>query len=241
MQRYFASVVGKQAFLSDKDAHHLLNVMRASVGQEIEIVDGGDLFSGKIISLSPLNIAVTPKENRVSELPSHLCLGFALLKHGNDELVLEKGTELGVASFRPFISSRTIIRLDGQEDKDKKLERYEKIVKGASEQSKRTTIPTLEPIVSFAELLKAPADLKLLAYENVSEDVASLPNAFASLKPGATCLILIGPEGGFSPEEAAEAKAAGFTFVSLGRRILRAETASLYAASVFSYQVEAEK
>jgi 16S rRNA (uracil1498-N3)-methyltransferase len=238
MQRYFASVVGKQAFLSDLDAHHLLDVMRGKVGDEIEIVDGGDLFSGTITSLSPLVIAVSPKMKVESELPVHLFLAFALLKHGNDELVLEKGTELGVASFYPFISSRTIIRLDSALEKSRKLERYGKIVKGASEQSKRTLLPEVQPIVSFSELLQTPADLKLLAYENVSEDVASLPLALKSLKKGQSCLVAIGPEGGFSPLEAEQAKQAGFRFVSLGRRILRAETASLYAASVLGYELE---
>jgi 16S rRNA (uracil1498-N3)-methyltransferase len=238
MQRYFASVVGKQAFLSDSSAHHLLDVMRAKVGEEIEIVDGGDLFNGTVTSLSPLVITVSPKETPLAELPVHLALAFALLKHGNDELVLEKGTELGVASFRPFISSRTIIRLDSKADQDKKLDRYAKIVKGAAEQSKRTVVPVVEPIVSFKALLETPADSKLFAYENVSEDVASLPKALENLKPGETCLIVIGPEGGFSPLEAEQAKAAGFQFVSLGRRILRAETASLYAASVFGYLME---
>jgi len=89
--------------------------------------------------------------------------------------------------------------------------------------------------------LKTPADVRLLAYENFSDEVETLPEALKGVKPHQTCLVLIGPEGGFSPAEAEEAKGKGFTFVSLGRRILRAETAAIYAASVFGYALEAER
>lgn len=133
------------------------------------------------------------------------------------------------------------MRVDEQEDQDKKRERYLKIVKGAAEQSKRSLIPEVQPIRSFEELLKTPADVRLLAYENFSDEVETLPEALKGVKPHQTCLVLIGPEGGFSPAEAEEAKGKGFTFVSLGRRILRAETAAIYAASVFGYALEAER
>lgn len=240
MQRYFAPVVSKHALLSEEDRHHLLDVMRSEVGTPLEIVHEGNVFSAKVTSIAPLEITVGELVSRESELPAHLFLAFALLKHGNDDLVLEKGTELGVSRFYPFISQRTIIRLASEEDREKKQNRANKIVKAAAEQSKRTTIPEVQPILSYREILSLPADLKLLAYENKSDDVASLPMALSSLKPGQNCLMVIGPEGGFSEEEAQEAEQQGFHFVSLGRRILRAETASLYAASVFGYHVEGQ-
>jgi 16S rRNA (uracil1498-N3)-methyltransferase len=102
-------------------------------------------------------------------------------------------------------------------------------------------IPSVAPILSFQQILALPADLKLFAYENVADEVTSFAQALASLKAGETCLIVIGPEGGFSPKEALQAKEAGFVFVSLGKRILRAETASLYAASIFAYEREGKR
>lgn len=238
MQRYFATAVGNKALLSENDRHHLLDVMRAKVGDEIEVADGGNVFRAKIIALDPLEILLGEEVARESELSSHLLLAFALLKHGNDDFVLEKGSELGVSAFYPYVSSRTIVRPEGLAEKEKKFARSLKIVKGACEQSKRALLPEVHHIHQFAKILDIPADLKLLAYENESEDVTSFPRALQSLLPGQNCLIVIGPEGGFSPLEAMQAKEKGFRFISLGRRILRAETASLYAASVFGYAVE---
>jgi 16S rRNA (uracil1498-N3)-methyltransferase len=239
MQRYFASLEGKFARLSESDRHHLLDVMRSEKGEAIEIVSGGVVYPATIAEISPLSIRVGEPLKNESELPSSLILAFALLKHGNDDWVLEKGTELGAAAFAPFISSRTIIRLDDEDEKKKKHEREMKIVQAAAEQSKRTLIPKVEPIGTYEDILSLPADLKLFAYEAVKEDVASLEQALTDVTPGASCLVVIGPEGGFSPEEAAEAKEKGFRFVSLGRRILRAETAAIYCASVFGYVIEA--
>lgn len=241
MQRYFAQRQGSQVFLSAEDAHHLIDVMRTPLGAKIEIVDQGNVFSAVLEAIDPLKITVGPLLSRASELPLQLSLAFALLKHGNDEEVLDKGTELGVASFCPFISSRTIIRLDGDEEKKKRGERFQKIAKAAAEQSKRTLIPEVQPIRSYREILDLPAEKKLFAYENESNDLASLPAALRSLKKGERCLIVIGPEGGFSPEEAKQAQEKGFVFVSLGKRILRAETAAIYAASVFAYAFESER
>jgi len=241
MQRYFARIENGQVFFSAEDRHHLCDVMRSEIGEEIEVVDRGAVYSAVISSLNPLNVNLGALLSKASELPASLFLAFSLLKHGNDEEVLDKGTELGVASFFPFFSSRTIIRLVGEEEKKKRQERFAKIVKAAAEQSKRTTIPSVEPLMDLAAILDVPASLKLLAYENESNDVASLPAALRALNDGESCLIVIGPEGGFSPAEASLAKARGFRFVSLGRRILRAETAAVYAASVFSYAIESER
>jgi 16S rRNA (uracil1498-N3)-methyltransferase len=238
MQRYFATVVGNKALMSENDRHHLLDVMRTKVGDEFEIADGGNVFKAKLVSDDPFEIRIGEALSRECELPAKLILAFALLKHGNDEMVLEKGTELGVSAFYPYVSSRTIVRPEGIAEKEKKFERSLKIVKGACEQSKRSFLPEVHHIHAFNKILDLPADLKLFAYENKSDDVASLSSALSTLKVGGSCLMVIGPEGGFSPLEAEQAEEKGFQFVSLGRRILRAETASLYAASVFGYAIE---
>ncbi|HBE98573.1 MAG TPA: 16S rRNA (uracil(1498)-N(3))-methyltransferase, partial [Firmicutes bacterium] len=127
------------------------NVMRAKRGEKIEVVDEGDLYLCEISSLSPLEISVLNEINRPTELNVHLILGFALLKGGHDELVLMKGTELGVSSFLPFISERTIIRLD-QKERKKRQERFQKIVSNASSQSKRLATPEVMPILDYKNI-----------------------------------------------------------------------------------------
>lgn len=234
MNRFFAlRKEGENFFLTPEDEHHLLTVLRSKENEEIEIVWEGELYLSKILKLSPLKITIEKKLNSKTELHCPLYLGFSLLKGGHDELVLQKGTELGVAGFYPFISDRTIISLD-EKDKRKRLDRYEKIVLGASMQSKRLQIPFVHPILSFEDLLKEPSDHRFIAYEELASSSYNLPKKINEIKAHERTLCLLGPEGGFKKEEVALAKKEGFEPISLGRRILRAETASLYFASVFA-------
>lgn len=232
--RFFGEIQNNKALLGDGDLHHLLNVMRKRVGDKVDVVYAGDTYKCEITSLNPISIDVIEIIQDDVELKSNLTLAFALLKGGHDELVYMKGTELGVKTFAPFISKRTIISLPSEKDKAKKKERAEKIVKGAAEQSRRNVVPDVNNVKSFKEILKMEADHKIFAYENESHSSLTLKVALSELKEGETTLIVVGPEGGFSEEEAKLAKDAGFTFCSLGRRILRAETASIYSASIFS-------
>lgn len=240
MQRFEAKILGGEALFSDSEAHHLLDVMRAREGDIFEVISLGEVYLARLEKRNPLKVTVIRKLDEDNELPSHLVLGFSLLKGGHDELVLLKGTELGVSAFRPFISSRTIIKLS-DEEKKRRLLRFQKIVEEGSKQSKRTLVPTVYPIESYSEVLEAAAERKVIAYENEKEEVGRLDEAIASLKDGENLLSLVGPEGGFSQKEVAEAGSKGFLSVGLGKRILRAETASLYLASVFSYLKERGK
>lgn len=239
MERFFAKIENSEAILSDTDSHHLINVMRCKNGTNVEIVDEGKLHLGQVVSVNPLKVRIIEELKRPAELNVKLILGFSLLKGGHDELVLMKGTELGVTTFVPFISERTIIRLDSKE-REKRLERFKKIVTGAASQSKRLIEPTVLPIMDYKDVLKLNYTKKYLAYENVSTSSFNLPDELKFLSSDESALFLVGPEGGFSPKEALEAETNGFAFVSLGKRILRAETASIYIASVFSF-IEEEK
>jgi 16S rRNA (uracil1498-N3)-methyltransferase len=240
MERYFASVKEGVASLSEESAHHLRDVMRGRSGETIEIVSEGKVYEAMIASVKPLKITIQKEIETASELPRHLILAFSLLKGGHDELVLMKGTELGVGAFAPFVSSRTIIRLEKGEG-EKRRSRYEKIVIGAAEQSKRTMIPEVNPIRNYRDILEIKADHRYLAYEGKSLGSFELRGMFSSLGKEETVLAVVGPEGGFSGEEADLARAKGFEEISLGKRILRAETASLYLASVFAFLSEGGK
>jgi len=239
MQRFFARIVGEEALFSSSEAHHLLDVMRLGEGDFFEVAAEGEVYLAKLISRNPLKVHLEKKLEENNELKSGLLLGFSLLKGGHDEFVLLKGTELGVKGFYPFISERTIIKLDPKE-KEKRLERFKKIVEEGAKQSKRTVVPFVSPIQNYKELLLTQADVRLIAYENDKENIVSLRKAFASVPENGSLLALVGPEGGFSADEVSLATNQGFVSVGLGKRILRAETASIYLASAFSYAKEGQ-
>ena len=240
MERFFGKIEGERAILDKDKSHHLVHVLRAKAGDKLEIVDCGELYSCSITSIEPLEIKVEESLYCPSELPFDVVLAFALLKGGHDELVLQKGTELGVKEFVPYISKRTIIKLDDK-DKAKRQVRFEKIVQGACEQSKRLFIPKVNPILSFDKMLDTKFDHAFFAYEALSHEQFNLALEAKNVKPGERVLLVVGPEGGFDEKEVAKADQKGLKSVSLGQRILRAETASLYMASVFSFLGESLK
>lgn len=238
MNRFFCFIDGQNVLLKDDDIHHLKNVLRIKEGEIIQLVSqNSDLFEAEISLLNPLKITILREITNDSELPSSLIIGFALLKGGHDELVLQKCTELGVSEFVPFISERTIIRL-GEKEKTKKKERFEKIVLGAASQSKRLIVPKIEKIYSFKEALEVKAEHRYIAFEDLSSEKNNLLSLLEVIKKEEKAFFLIGPEGGFSKKEVEVAKEKGFLPISLGKRILRAETASIFISSVFSAEME---
>jgi 16S rRNA (uracil1498-N3)-methyltransferase len=243
MQRYF---VEPDLFSHDEisivgdDVHHIVNVMRAKEGDEILVSDGaGRSAKARLIRLSAKEVTAQVLEllEEQCELPIRVTIGQGLPKGEKMEWILQKGTELGAYSFFPFSSERTIVKLDAKKEA-KKLERWRKIVKEAAEQSHRAVLPKLLPPVSFREALKAADSYTrcCIAYEK--EGGTTLHQVLDELKVDETLLVLIGPEGGFSPDEVELAEANGFLPISLGPRILRTETASQYVLACASYQFE---
>ncbi|MEG0034328.1 MAG: RsmE family RNA methyltransferase [Bacilli bacterium] len=237
MQRYFAEAINDNYFiLSKDDEHHLINVLRTQKDQEIEIVFDSILYKAKIESLNPLNVV------KVSELSNDkkirkISIGFAIPKGDKIELILQKCTELGVDEFILFSSERTIGKISA--DKlDDKLNRYNKIVKEASQQSKRIDIPTIKYIGKLSNLVNLDIENKLVAFENANERKINL---IKSVYAYASTLFITGPEGGFSTEEIDFLEKNGFETISLGKNILRCETAPIYIASVVSFLLERSK
>ena len=237
MQRYFGRIIDKQVILDEGDQYHLVKVMRARSGDSIEVVCEGKLFLATVSSVKPLKIAVMSQIKENNELKNDVVLIASLLKGDKLDLVLQKATELGVEEIVLLQSERTIAKIRNL-DRDFKLQRYNKIVKEAAEQSKRTRLPLLYRVIRMRDLPDILADIKLMAYEGEQGSSSSFLNAIKTVKPGQRVAILIGPEGGFSQNEVDEAKDYGYKTVSLGRRILRAETASFYALSVLAAHLE---
>lgn len=236
MQRYFASINNNQVFLSELDSHHLLHVMRNKIGDHIEVASNGQLFLAEISSIDPLIIKVIQTLQEQSELDSNVTLLVCLLKGDKNEFVMQKATELG-AKHIVFINSKRVVAHLDQSTFDKKMNRYSLIVKEASEQSHRLLIPSIEGVKNIKEIKVTDlCDINYLAYEDNridSPDLNEIKNA-----QGKSISILIGPEGGFDKDEVEYLSSLGFKTISLGKRILRAETACVYALSVISYLLE---
>ena len=239
MQRYFAKIYERDVVLTKDDAFHLTKVMRAKVGEQIEVVADDKVYLCEVKSLKPLQIKIKREIKENHELKSHVVLIVSLLKGDHTDLVIQKATELGVEEIVLLQSERTIVKIK-QSDREYKLERFHRIAKEAAEQSKRSVIPNIYRIIKLDGLKEIKAEVKLIAYEGVAGTADSFNNKISKLKPGQRVAIVIGPEGGFSSGEIDAATYYGFKKVSLGKRILRAETAAIYALSVISNILEQE-
>ena len=236
MQRYFAKFIDSEHIkLEPEDEHHLLHVMRMRQGDEIEVVADGVLYLCNIGNTNPLTIYAVHEIESDVELNVDVTLLFALTKGDRTDLVVQKATELGVKRVALIQSERTVVRYD---DKDiaKKCARYQKIMKEASEQSHRLIVPEMMGIYNLKKLPKEVfSDLNYVGYEKDASDVSGM---FAHFDKKKSITILIGPEGGFSENEINSLVEQGFIRTSLGKRILRAETAAIYALSVIGYLLE---
>lgn len=233
MQRYFGSIIGNNVLLSDDDAYHLLKVMRARIHDNIEVVSDGVAFIAEINSIKPLQINIISKLNEKRELSNDIILIASLLKGDKLDFVIQKACEIGVSEIVLLNTSRVIVRKDDY-CSERKFERYRRILKEASEQCHRNKIPMLYRAIDIKDIDKIKADVKLIAYEEKAGNTKNFLANIRKVTSGQKVAIMIGPEGGFSSEEVELAKNSGYIPVSLGRRILRAETASIYALSVMS-------
>ena len=242
MRRFFvdrASIVDGIAVIEGELFRHLVTVLRLKAGTRLLLADGeGGEYSGVLQSIETERALVTIEET-VTAFAAGTTPEITLLqgipKGDRMELILQKGTELGAGCFVPFISSRTVPRLAGEKAAER-VRRWERIVREAARQSRRTDIPEVGAIVSLADALAAARqELKLLLWEGESE--RGLREVLKLVSPPASVALLVGPEGGLSDKEADQALAAGFTPVTLGPRILRTETAGLAVLAILQYEL----
>ena len=232
MQRYFKDTKEDIFELSNEDSYHIIKVMRNQIGDKVEIVIDKKLYICEITKLT--DIATVKKINEVecdSELPCLVTIAQSLVKEQKMDLVLQKCCELGASEIIPLNTARSIVKLDKKETK--KLVRWNKILKEASEQSKRVVIPTLNEIMNIKDLAKLDYDIKILC--TVNELSMSLKKVLSKDLTDKRILLVIGPEGGFTDQEEKILIDNGFISTSFGTRVLRTETASLYALSIINY------
>ncbi|CQR46893.1 Ribosomal RNA small subunit methyltransferase E [Paraliobacillus sp. PM-2] len=247
MQHYFVPMdqwTASEVFITGDDYHHINRVMRMHNGDQIicNRPDGQaaiclieNITENEVVA----NIVSWIESN--VEMPIKVAIAQAFPKGDKLDLILQKGTELGAVDFFLFQGARSIVKWDAKKT-EKKLLRYRKIVKEAAEQSHRTCLPNVTTISNLSDLVKHASmfDHKLVAYEETTrlEKSNKLHEIYQKIHEGESVFICIGPEGGFSETEIATMKQNGFTCVRLGPRILRTETAGLYALASLSYHFE---
>ena len=234
MQRYFAkSKLEDKLILYDRDLHHIKNVMRGKLGDEIEVVYENIVHICQLANLDPLELMIISTKTEDREMTTKLTIAISLVNEQKMDLILQKLTELGVSKIIPIKTERSIVKLDDKKVA-KKLARWQTICKEACEQSKRTSIPEITTIIDIKELTGIDNSLKLIC--SLAEN--SKPLVDYLNKKTDEILFVIGPEGGFSEKEEKNLLANNFLPVSLGKRIMRVETAAIYVASIINYICE---
>jgi 16S rRNA (uracil1498-N3)-methyltransferase len=220
-----------------EEVKHIRKVLRLTEGDEITVFDGlGKEFEGTIVEegLSSVVIRVKSVYPSKRDSPLEVTLAQSLLKGEKMDYLIQKATELGVKEIMPFLSSRSVPLLE-KSKKLKRHHRWERIAIEASKQCGRGVVPMIEFLQDYSEMLQkaSPNALRLILSER---EGIKLKETLERSKEKKKIFFVIGPEGGFSQGEVDEAKRAGFIPVTLGKRILRAETASLCFLSIVQYE-----
>jgi len=242
LRRFFVDkIIPTGGFLSitGKEARHIRNVLRMKKGEMLILMDKeGQSFEATIgeVHYKEVKVTITKTMPPLPPSPVKISLAQALIKSHPMEYLIQKVTELGIHSIHPFYSERTVIKLK-PDNLAHKIDRWNEIIKSACKQCGRATLPDLNTPLLFEEMIKDAPDrktLKILLWED--EDKVDLKRLLTSMSSAPHVFVIVGPEGGFTLNEINLAKDAGFHIVSLGNRILRAETAAVSLLSIIQYE-----
>ena len=242
MPRFFVDkeyIKEDKIYIGGSDAHHIARSLRMAVGDEVTVCDGEGVEYYCTLSRirdEECECSVDGKAESDREPKVFITLCMAYPKGDKLEVVIQKAVELGASRIVPFESSRCIKRPKAEKI-DKQLQRLAKIAEEAAKQCGRARIPEITAPMSYRDMLteSTRSALTLFCYEDESK--TSIKQALTGKNPD-TITVIVGSEGGFSAEEAEEAKKAGATAISLGKRILRCETAPSFALSAIAYELE---
>ena len=237
-----SQIQGTRVVITGNDVNHIKNVLRMQQGEEIAVSNGedGKEYRCGIEELYEDEIVCTlrfVKEDGV-ELPSKIYLFQGLPKADKMELIVQKAVELGIYEIIPVSTKRAVVKLDEKKAKSK-IARWQTISEAAAKQSKRRIVPQIHTVMSFKEAVAYAKDMqiKLIPYE-LADGMEKTREIIGSLKPGEDIAIFIGPEGGFEENEIQTALDNGIEPITLGKRILRTETAGFTILSWIMYQLE---
>lgn len=230
--------------ISGRDVNHIKNVLRMNPGDEIVICNGQgkdcyciiDWVDDKEISCDIISEHITD-----TELNTRITLFQGLPKKDKMELIIQKAVELGVYEIVPVLTKRVIVKLEDKKREEKKLERWQVIAENAAKQSHRGIIPKIRPVISYDKALEecSKLDFGLIPYEN-AEGIIRTREIIDSLSQHSSVGVIIGPEGGFEDNEIELALERNIMPITLGKRILRTETAGLAVLSMMMLSLEKE-
>lgn len=237
-----SQIQGKRIIIKGKDVNHIKNVLRMKAGDEISVsngVDGKEYRCG-IAAFQEEEIICELrfiKEEGI-ELPSKIYLFQGLPKADKMELIVQKAVELGVYEIIPVAAKRSVVKLDEKKAKNKVL-RWQGIAEAAAKQSRRGIIPKVQDVMNFRDAVSYSclAQVKVIPYE-LAESMEKTKRIISGIKQDEDIAVFIGPEGGFAEEEVKEAVNAGIIPITLGKRILRTETAGMTVLSILMYHLE---
>ena len=244
MHRFFAEpgqIGEKEIVITGADVNHIRNVLRMRTGEEVLIADGrGAEYRCKLTDLSENEVRaqILWKLDGNAELASAVTLFQGLPKSDKMDLIVQKCVELGVDRIVPVSTKRAVVKLDAKKE-ETRLKRWNTISESAAKQSGRGVIPAVSGVMSFEKALEEAKKLEvlLIPYER-AEHMAETRRVMGEIRPGQSVGVFIGPEGGFEESEVEEAVAAGARAITLGRRILRTETAGLAVMAMLGYLLE---
>ena len=246
MQRFFVEPhqideEAHQIHITGSDVNHISNVLRMKTGEELWISDGSKYeYRCTIESFEPDEVLlhIVYSQEPEYELPCRIYLFQGLPKADKIELIIQKAVELGAYEIIPVETKRCVVKLDGRKSA-KKTARWQQIAESAAKQSKRMLIPNVHEVLTFREALKyaESMDVRLVPYE-LARGMQETKEILAGIEPGQSVGIFIGPEGGFEEKEIEAAIEGGAKPITLGKRILRTETAGLAILSVLMFQLE---
>ena len=246
MQRYFINqviqLVGEMISVPKEQEHHMIKVMRMNVGECCEIVDEKEqLYIAKLTRVSPVELVIEKHKEQQVELPFDVTIFVGLSKGDKLETIVQKATELGVHTIVPVEIKRNMVKWT-KDKSQKKIERLQKIAQEAAEQSHRLHVPKVLDLMTLKEsvVLAKQSTKALVAFEEVAKEgeAAVFVQTLTSLKKGDSIAFYFGPEGGFDVQEIEYLNSQEVHSCALGPRILRAETAPMYALAAVSYHFE---
>lgn len=240
-----SQIQGNDIIITGSDVNHIKNVLRMKIGEELSVSNGIDEKEYRCGIEEFREDSILCKLRFVKEdgmeLPSKIYLFQGLPKADKMELIIQKAVELGVHEVIPVAAKRAVVKLDEKKAKNK-IARWQGISEAAAKQSKRRVIPEIKQVMTMKEAIQYACgmDIKLIPYE-LAEGMGKTKQLISSIQPGQSVAVFIGPEGGFEESEIGQAMEAGIQPITLGKRILRTETAGFTVLGWIMYQLENEQ
>lgn len=243
MSRFYVKpedIKKSEIHVGGNEAHHIVDVMRLEKGDGVVAFDGlGNEYTGIINEAKKKLVIISIKSRqKQSPLNTKITLAQSIPKSDKMDYIIQKTTELGIHSIIPIITERTVVKID-KNKKAKKMARWAKIAREASKQCGRSIVPEIKDILNFREVINSGQNYSLRLIPSLIGEKKELKSLLS--KKIESTIILIGPEGGFSPSEVKLAQDSGFSAISLGVYTLKSDTAAITSAAILSYALNLYK